>query len=427
MYYIRFCTQIPVPPNLQVEADILAVRVNPLNGHQITTGGLLPGLGGMKFMAVPVGWEWRNDRMLRVKSLNSSEEIESKIRLYANLWTEYANMNFGFVGSGDAKICINIGSSNASNSLSGTNNLNRKDQSTPTMNFSWLKNTSMDPEFCSVIFHEFGHAVGLVHEHQSPGVEINWNKRVVYEYHRQIDHWDKNTVDANLFIQCSWFSTSSTTFVPLSIMVYEPLKQLILDGFSIGQKPSFLIPISPSLALDTHARTLISRLSAHSSMAGVTSGWYDTTIVGLESQPQLNNSGRLDFPAETFSEVSKILIALDSLNIDNRHSLRLKGTRERSLLKQKPNEASLRTSIDLFAPTTNAQVSSDIIRLDNTINKPVSADVSKVVTDLRTASGGQFVSLQIPSAEGSHHWRRKRCLSDAFPGKLIATVRNDFP
>lgn len=51
------------------------------------------------------------------------------------------------------------------------------------MNFGWFTNYTSDTEFSRTIIYEFGHALGLHHEHQSPTANIQWNKEKVYEYY----------------------------------------------------------------------------------------------------------------------------------------------------------------------------------------------------------------------------------------------------
>ena len=75
----------------------------------------------------------------------------------------------------------------------------------PTMNLGWLdddtqygaepyKNTGQ------VVLHEFGHALGMIHEHQNPkGNEIVWNKPVVYEALARTNKWSPQQVDHNMF------------------------------------------------------------------------------------------------------------------------------------------------------------------------------------------------------------------------------------
>ena len=36
------------------------------------------------------------------------------------------------------------------------------------MNYGWIDADSPEEELRSVVLHEFGHALGLIHEHQNP-------------------------------------------------------------------------------------------------------------------------------------------------------------------------------------------------------------------------------------------------------------------
>jgi hypothetical protein len=48
-----------------------------------------------------------------------------------------------------------------------------------TMNYGWPTPGSSDDELERVVLHSFGHAPGLIHEHQNPNTPISWNKAAV--------------------------------------------------------------------------------------------------------------------------------------------------------------------------------------------------------------------------------------------------------
>lgn len=99
----KFCTQMPVPRELVAEARTLAIQENPKNAHTVIpkSGELKKGLSPS--LALPIDTKWANGRTLRVKILNGSAKIKEKIRQYANVWTDYANITFDFVDSDDAE------------------------------------------------------------------------------------------------------------------------------------------------------------------------------------------------------------------------------------------------------------------------------------------------------------------------------------
>ena len=47
------------------------------------------------------------------------------------------------------------------------------------MNLGWIHDSKSEDELRSVVLHEFGHALGAVHEHESPYASIPWNKEKV--------------------------------------------------------------------------------------------------------------------------------------------------------------------------------------------------------------------------------------------------------
>ncbi len=51
------------------------------------------------------------------------------------------------------------------------------------MNFGWFDDSTPDNEFSRTVIHEFGHALGCVHEHSSPAATIPWNRDAVYAYY----------------------------------------------------------------------------------------------------------------------------------------------------------------------------------------------------------------------------------------------------
>ena len=83
----------------------------------------------------------------------------------------HGELRFEWVESGPAEIRIAFRQGNGSWSHLGTFCRQITDDDEPTMNYGWLTPDSDDVELRSVVLHEFGHALGLIHEHQNPDGE----------------------------------------------------------------------------------------------------------------------------------------------------------------------------------------------------------------------------------------------------------------
>jgi hypothetical protein len=107
------------------------------------------------------------------------------------------------------------------------------DEKLPTMNFGWLDESTSDGEVRAVVLHEFGHALGMVHEHQHPEHAIAWNKEAIYnELMTPPYNWTKQDVDFNLFQPYTDEETNSGQFDKDSIMIYEIPEHWTTNGFS---------------------------------------------------------------------------------------------------------------------------------------------------------------------------------------------------
>ena len=152
--------------------------------------------------------------------------LEAEVKAAISEWAERVNLKFEYLASNSSTNAdINIGfrhtkdgSPNGSHSYIGTDCKGK----TVSINFGWRS--------ARTYRHEFGHALGLYHEHQLPNHDIVWDKEYVYKYYAQSDGWDKATVDNNVF---SVLSTSSCIYSEpdtKSIMCYYIPKEFIKSG-----------------------------------------------------------------------------------------------------------------------------------------------------------------------------------------------------
>ena len=185
-------------------------------------------------MAVLKAKRWDPGQTLRIKFLGGSPTMQQNVQNKAKDWLNYANINFEFVSDGDADIRIDF-QPDGSWSHIGTD---AKDipQTQPTMNFGWLHDNTDDREYSRVVKHEFGHALGAIHEHQNPQGNIPWDKPKVYaKFEGPPNNWPKDVVDHNLFERYSSNIANSTHFDNKSIMIYFIPAELTLNHVAIGE------------------------------------------------------------------------------------------------------------------------------------------------------------------------------------------------
>ena len=177
---------------------------------------------------------WNPGDQIRVRFLEGDQSLKDRVRAVAERWTApgMANLTFKWVESGPAEIRIAFRQGDGSWSYLGTVCKDIPDPE-PTMNYGWLTPESSDEELERVVLHEFGHALGLIHEHQNPEGGIEWNESaVIADLSGPPNRWDLATIRRNVLDHYPKNQVTASPVDNLSIMMYPIPKAWTLDGFS---------------------------------------------------------------------------------------------------------------------------------------------------------------------------------------------------
>lgn len=176
---------------------------------------------------------WPNGQVLRVRFLGGDAFLQGKVMQFAKQWEEFANVKFQVVSSGTAEIRIAF-ETGGSWSYMGKDAM-YVNQNAASMNFGWFKSNTSDQEFSRTTLHEFGHALGMIHEHQHPVAGIPWDTAKVYEYYMAApNNWTRDDVDQNLFEKYNTTQTQFCKYDKYSIMHYSVPEAHTIGTYSVG-------------------------------------------------------------------------------------------------------------------------------------------------------------------------------------------------
>lgn len=145
-------------------------------------------------------------------NLSAFSIINSIKRIVTERIIPLVNLNISFTDNiSEANVRVSFDPNAGAWSLVGTDNLEQKDGA--TMNLGWFD--------VPTTIHEFGHVLGMIHEHQNPsGQQIMWNEKKVIEWAKDSQGWSEETTRENIINKYDKNSINGSTFDPLSIMLY---------------------------------------------------------------------------------------------------------------------------------------------------------------------------------------------------------------
>jgi len=192
-------------------------------------------------IALPNRWSLGQD--VRVCFRGGDANLRARILAAAGEWFKHVNLKFVTGGANGVdcqpasnfEIRIGFGEPGAWSYVGHmslypdlvSNNLS-------SMNFEgWDLGAPAEPRFTGTVLHEFGHALGFEHEHQSPAggcdKEFDWTK--LYAYYKSAYGWEKDKVDNNVRqLMADHSAYAWSQFDPDSIMIYGSNPNFLFKG-----------------------------------------------------------------------------------------------------------------------------------------------------------------------------------------------------
>lgn len=178
--------------------------------------------------------KWLPGETISVSFLDGDPALQEKVKQAALLWTApgLAHLNLEFRNDNNTDIRISFKHKGSWSTVGTTCRQVPKPQ--PTMNYGWLNKNSTQTAIEEVVLHEFGHALGLIHEHQHPAGGIKWNReKVIQDLSGPPNQWTLQQIEFNMFQPYSKKETNFTEGMdPKSIMMYPFPPSWTEDGFS---------------------------------------------------------------------------------------------------------------------------------------------------------------------------------------------------
>ncbi len=121
------------------------------------------------------------------------------------------NLQLEFIDTPDALVRISFNPDGGSWSLLGIDCIDTPAKDA-TMNLGWFD--------VATTMHEFGHMLGMIHEHQNPfSNPIAWNKPKVIAWAQETQGWSADVTETNI-LNAHSSGINGSEFDPLSIMLY---------------------------------------------------------------------------------------------------------------------------------------------------------------------------------------------------------------
>lgn len=167
---------------------------------------------------------WPTGSVLKVGFQGGSLSQQNAVKTYAAKWSESANLTFSYPATGPYDIRITFNAGGGAWSYVGTD-CRMVGQNSQTMNLGWIG--------VDVIQHEFGHALGLLHEQQFPGGVCYNEANVIQDLSGPPNNWSVQQIRFNVLDAHLLENVITGSYDQSSIMHYAIPARWTCNGVAI--------------------------------------------------------------------------------------------------------------------------------------------------------------------------------------------------
>lgn len=369
------------------KTDLTAADAPRLRALQATTNQIpaFRGARGPSYRAAYANF-WTTslipDKTLRVSFLNSPAGLADLVMEYARDWSRVCGIRFDAVSDRNkAHIRVQFNIVGGHWSQIGTWARDIKNLNEPTMNLGFGRRADFERNETYgkwVIRHEFGHALGCIHEHNRPDIPNPFDEQAAFAYFRSNQGWDEATTKLNVIDRFPHALIRASVFDPKSLMHYQFPAQIMKDRRARDLNPE-LSPIDEEYAAHNYGASSI-----------------ESTSKPQESEPApprsavlTVNGGAQEFKLSP-GDLVEGKFTVSAANDGKTHSIFSEGGVQVSLELFGPNDASKRVSL-----TDKEHGTPDLT--NDVIQKPLAAGDYLVKARHTSPRGGGTFALRVVS------------------------------
>jgi len=163
--------------------------------------------------------KWNTGDIITVKFLNGTARLHDRVIEVLKEWEDLTNIKFRVNDTGPSSVRVKFNNGRNDSSI-GTDALTVQDD-IETVSFNIIHADSAKDELRQVVLHEFGHVLGLVHEHSHPDCDIEFNIAAANRYFKSVYGFSEADVERNLFRKYLHNQVRCPAFDEKSIMMYN--------------------------------------------------------------------------------------------------------------------------------------------------------------------------------------------------------------